>query len=132
MNTFTQLKEIIGENTLNITVSQSDETMSVMTTIGGHTPVIISGTPQEIDENFFEALKEKSTATFTAEAAEVEEEEKPAPKKKPEVKTKKGRGKPADTELSCPGRTSETTEAAETEGATEEEKTESTIQSELF
>jgi len=105
MNTFTQLKEVIGDKSLNITMSVAGETMSVMATIGSHTPVIISGTSEEIDEHFIDALKEKSTAIFSAEVAEVEEPPKTEPKKaeKPKKSGKdKGKDKlPADTETIC-------------------------------
>jgi len=134
MNTFTQLKEVIGDKSLNITMSVAGETMSVMATIGSHTPVIISGTSEEIDEHFIDALKEKSTAIFSAEAAEVEEPPKTEPKKaeKPK-KASKDKGKPADTEA----KPTEVEQPKETEQAPQEpetpkEEAKETFKNELF
>jgi len=133
MNTFTQLKEVIGDKSLNITMSVVGETMSVMATIGSHTPVIISGTSEEIDEHFIDALKEKSTVIFSAEAAEVEEPSKTEPKKaeKPKKSGKdKGKDKPpADTEA----KPTEVEQPKKTEQAPQEPKTpKETFKNELF
>lgn len=96
-NFFTQLKSVIGQAELQINIKSKGEELTVMINpkssandpaLSNIQPLILSGTPEELDEGFFNGISEP-LSRVTGLMINIEEFEKSASKADEESKVKK-------------------------------------------